>query len=386
MKVLITTDNYYIKTNGVVTSVNNLYSELTRRGHEVKILTFSKDVHKHIEGDVYYMRSLPLEFIYPGVRSPYSVSPETVREITNWKPDIIHSQCEFFSYMFALKIAKRTKCPIVHTYHTLYEDYLTYLFPEKNFSARFLRMFMRRRLRKATLVIAPTAKVKQILEGYRLPSEIVIVPTGINLDQHKKRISPEEREALRSSYGFNEDNIVLMNLGRLGNEKNLDEVIKYFAKASREISRLRLMIVGGGPAREGLEALASSLGVKDKVVFTGMVKPEDVQKYYQSGDVFVSASTSETQGLTFIEASANGLPLLCRKDGVLEDIIKHGENGYMYETEEEYMSHIYKICSDSKWIKEAGRWSALRAATFDKNHFGDKIETIYQEAIRRVKN
>ncbi len=384
MKVLITTDNYYTKTNGVVTSINNLYSELIKRGHEVRILTFSKDVHKHIEGDVYYLRSLPLEFIYPGVRSPYSVSPETIKDIVKRKPDIIHSQCEFFSYAFALKVHKKCKCPIVHTYHTLYEDYLTYLFPEKNFSARFLKRFMKRRLRKAATIIAPTNKVKSVLSGYGISANIDVIPSGINLSQHKNRISAEERRAIRNKYSISDSDVVMMNLGRLGGEKNLDEVITYFASASKDYPQLKLMLVGGGPAKESLEALSRKLGISNRVIFTGMVKPDEVQKYYQCGDIFTSASTSETQGLTYIEATANGLPLLCRMDPVLEELVINGKNGYTYSTKEEYLNSLGLMVEDKIWRENASKESLRISSSYDKEFFGEKIIECYKKVLNKI--
>ena len=131
MKVLITTDLYTTATNGVVTSVRNLSRELTETGHEVKILTLSDTLHSHKKGNTYYIHSLPLK-VYPDVRMPLprsSHSQPLLRELIDWKPDIVHSQCEFFSFHYARRIAKRTGAPLVHTYHTQYEQYVSYVLP-----------------------------------------------------------------------------------------------------------------------------------------------------------------------------------------------------------------------------------------------------------------
>lgn len=119
----------------------------------------------------------------------------------------------------------------------------------------------------------------------------------------------------------------------------------------------------------------------EQVIFTGMVPPAQVQNYYQLGDVFVSASTSETQGLTYIEAAANGLPLLCRQDDCLADVLQEGENGYEYTSAEEFLNAIDHVMHDPQWRAEAARRSEEIAASFDKKNFGDAIESIYESVL-----
>ena len=126
MKILITTDLFTTQTNGVVTSVKNLREELVKKGHDVRILTLSDNMHSKQEDDVYYIRSVPLG-VYPNVRMPMTYRHRLIREMVEWKPDVIHSQCEFFSLQFALYISKKTGAPIVHTYHTMWEDYTHYV-------------------------------------------------------------------------------------------------------------------------------------------------------------------------------------------------------------------------------------------------------------------
>ena len=126
---------------------------------------------------------------------------------------------------------------------------------------------------------------------------------------------------------------------------------------------------------------AVSLGVQDKVIFTGMVAPTQVQEYYQLGDIFVSASTSETQGLTYIEAAANGLPLLCRQDPCLKDVMVRGENGYDYTDEEGFRQGLAAIVADYRWCAAAGERSRQIASSFGKDAFGSAVENIYENVL-----
>lgn len=379
MKVLITTDLYTTNTNGVVTSVRNLMEELEKKGHEIRVLTVSEKLKSHQDGNIYYIKSLPLGAVYPDVRMPISYHHHRfIQEVIDWKPDVIHSQCEFFSYQFAGYISRKTGAPIVHTYHTLYEQYVTYIFPSQRIGAFFVGKLSKYRLRKADAVVAPTAKVETVLKNYGLRNPIHVVPSGIALEQHKQRISEAERKRRRRELGIPEDALVLLNLGRLGTEKNLTEMIELFSLARSQNSKLILLIVGDGPARKDLEETALHLGVREYVVFTGMVDPSEVHKYYQLGDIFVSASTSETQGLTYIEAAANGLPLLCRRDPCLDGVLVEGKNGYEYEAEQEFCELLDTIVNSPDWCHSARAQSKEIANTFDKSSFAERIEDIYE--------
>ena len=382
LKILITTDLYTVSTNGVVTSVQNLFDELTEKGHDVRILTISDTIHSHRDGAVYYIRSVPLKVVYPDLRMPTSFRHKLIQEIIDWKPDVVHSQCEFFSYQFAARISRITGAPLVHTYHTLYEQYLTsYVAPSKRLGDYLAKVLSRHRLKRVDTLVAPTQKVENTLHGYGMRAPISVVPSGISLQQHFQRITAEERQKKRRSLGIAEDDQVLINLGRLGGEKNLGELLELFAEARKQNDSLKFLIVGDGPAREGLQEQAKELGIGEHVIFTGMVPPSEVQNYYQLGDVFVSASTSETQGLTYIEAAANGLPLLCRQDDCLADVLQEGENGSEYTSAEEFLHAIDAVMEDPQWRAAAARRSEEIAATFDKKNFGEAIENVYESVL-----
>lgn len=380
MKILITTDLFTTETNGVVTSVRNLQKELTARGHEVRILTLSENRHSRRDGDVYYIRSVPFA-VYPNVRMPTSYRHRLIREIKQWRPDVIHSQCEFFSLRFAKYISRATGAPIVHTYHTMYEQYVKYVLPSRRLGGVVVRLCSRLWLHRARMIIVPTAKIERVLRSYKMKNPIRVIPSGISLEQHKKRLSPEERLEKRRQLGISDDCITLLNLGRLGVEKNVGEILRLYAEARKKQSRLCLLFVGDGPAKEDLVKLAQELGVSGSVIFTGMVKPSEVQDYYQLGDVFVSASTSETQGLTYIEAAANGLPLLCRRDDCLDGVLCEGENGYSYTSDEEFLASLDGMSGDADFRKAAGRRSEEIARRFDKATFGESVEQVYREVL-----
>lgn len=385
MKILITTDLYSTAANGVVTSVRNLSGELRKRGHDVRILTLSPNHESYCDHAVYFIKSFSLEKIYPNVRGTISFRDQYIDELIAWNPDVIHSQCEFFTFQFAQRISRRTGAPVVHTYHTLYEQYSDYVFSGKALSSYLIRKLSKWRLRHTEKVIVPSHKTEKILKSYGIDKPIHVVPTGISLEQHQQRFSSNTRKELRSKYGIPENTFVLISLGRLAAEKSIDNLLLCFSWILEESSDLMLLIVGDGPARNELEEMARSWDIQDKVVFTGAVDPLEVSKFYQLGDVFVSTSTSETQGLTYVEAAANGLPLVCMRDPCLQGVIVNGTNGFEFETLEEFEDQILTLRDNEEIRIRASKCSEEIASGFDKKYFSESIEEVYRSVTAGVR-
>ena len=323
MKVLITTDWYKPTINGVVTSVCNLREELQQRGHEVKILTLSRTARSYEEEGVIYMGSVNAGYIYPGARLRVSPGRELYRGIIEWNPDIVHSQCEFSTFFMAKKIAEECKIPLVHTYHTVYEDYTHYFSPYKKWGRDMVQFLTRQISEKVDSMIAPSTKIETLLKDYGIHCPVSVIPSGIDLSKYDAQTRTDSRERIRRKYKMDRKTTVLLYVGRLAKEKNVEELLEYQQKIQE--SGTILMIVGGGPYLETLRKKAAELGVTESVIFTGMVSPAEVASYYPAGDLFVSASTSETQGLTYAEALAAGLPLLCRRDQCLRAVVEEGK-------------------------------------------------------------
>ena len=392
MKILLTTDWYKPVVNGVVTSVINLKKELESRGHEVRVLTLSRSYESYAENGVYYIKSLNLEKIYPNARAVLPHMEPFVRELIWWNPDVVHSQCEFMTFSYALKISKKCQCPLIHTYHTVYEDYIHYL-PgglsnyktgaklERKAVACFSKMILSR----TSQVIVPTKKVENILKKYGVGEPVSVMPTGVDLSRFKEPITLEEKNAVKKRLGIPLENKVLVSVGRLAKEKNLEELLEYFAKLVREGNgkHLTFLIAGDGPDRERLEKLAEELGIKDQVVFTGMISPDKVAGYYKLGDVFVCASNSETQGITYIEALACGLPALCRRDDCLSQVVTDGYNGFQYENYAYFKIHLDYILEQEERRLEMGRRGQEISSLYSTWNFCTAAEGIYRKVIER---
>jgi 1,2-diacylglycerol 3-alpha-glucosyltransferase len=380
MKILITTDVYMPVINGVVISTINLYEQLKRRGHDVKILTLSNTRVSRKSEDIYYIGSLPVR-IYPQARMTVRPYHRYIRELIKWKPDIVHTQTEFTTSMYARQISYILHIPMVHTYHTMYEDYTHYVFPSKRLGKKAVALFSKYVLNKADEIIVPTNKVMGALKSYGVKNKITEIPTGIHLEKFEKDIDLVEKTAMKMSLKILEADSVLLTIGRLGKEKNINELIKLMVPLTKEYSNIKLLIVGDGPVRKELEELSEGLELTEHVIFTGMVPQEDVHKYYHLGDIFISASTSETQGLTYIEAMASGLPLICRKDECLQDVVEDGFNGYTFENEKEFVEKTKLLLGDENKFVVFKKNAVLKAQKFSVEEFGRLVEELYIRVI-----
>ncbi len=381
MKVLITTDLYKPLINGVVTSVLNIKKGLEKRGHEVRVLTLSQNTDSYVDGDVYYIGSINTGWVYPGTRFRLKVPHAIFKEIVNWCPDIVHSQCEFSTYGCAKKIAEACGAPLVHTYHTVYEDYTHYFCPSKKLGALLVSKFSKHVLDHTDAVIAPSYKVGRLLTGYGVSAPVSIIPSGIDLVKYSHSPSGQWISAKRNALGVNGEELRLIFVGRLAKEKNIDELLELMEDC-RNLP-VRLLIVGDGPVRDELEAHAERLGISDRVTFTGMIMPEEVGEYYHIGDVFVNASTSETQGLTYVEAMAAGLPMLCKHDECLEGIVKDGVNGWQYNDADDFCDHVRTLIADSTLRRNMSVNAASEAQRFSTAKFVDNVERLYMEVLKR---
>lgn len=379
MKILITTDWYKPVINGVVTSVENLKKGLTLAGHEVRILTLSGDVHSRTEGDVYYVGSISAGMIYENARLKLIMSRRMMQDILDWKPDIIHSQCEFSTFYIAREIAYSCQIPIVHTYHTVYENYTHYFCFNRAMGKKMAEVLSRRVLSGVNAVIVPSEKIQTMLERYGVEKPIYDIPSGINLE-HYKNSKEETRRKLREALGIRPEECILLYVGRLAKEKNVEELFGYLQKCD---PGQRMLIVGDGPYREELERQAEKMGVHKQLIFTGMVAPEQIPDYYAVGDIFVSASNSETQGLTYMEAMASGLPLLCRADDCLNGVVISGVNGMLYQGEEEFLRHLNGLKEDPLLREQMG---SLARQSIQKRYsiqaFAEACIQVYRKYVK----
>lgn len=376
MKILITTDTYRPTINGVVTSIESLKKALDRLGHDVRILTFSDSFNSKQEGDIYYMGSLGAGKFYPDARMNKLFYNRFYEDIMDWKPDIVHSQTEFTMFIQAKKIAKDLDIPLLHTYHTVYEDYTHYFSLNKKIGKELAKQFTKQIIKTTDGVVVPTNKIYNLLTEYNIHEDIYVAPTGINV----QKLSECDDFDIRSGYKIPEDKHIVLFLGRIGKEKNITEILQYLENIDRD--DIVFIIAGAGPFLSELKDICSNSKIRDRLIFTGMIDSSKVGNFYSKADVFVSASTSETQGLTFIESMACSTPIICRHDDCLDGVLIDGETGFGYDTEEEFIDYLNQILDNKKLRDKMGKnCKQLVDENYTEDSFANKIEQIYIKVI-----
>lgn len=383
LRVLLTTDWWEPVVNGVVASVTTLRRELQSLGCDVRVLTLSPGIRTRSEEGVYRLASVNASMVYDRARIGMPASRPVLKEILAWGPDVVHSQCEFSTYVWARRIARQLDVPLVHTYHTIYEDYTHYYSPSRTVGRKVVQTFSRKVLDRTDAVVVPTRKVAEILDGYGVTRPVHVIPTGLDLERFRPARTSEEHAdaaALRASLGILPRQEVVLSVSRLAKEKNLDEVLERFATIDR--ADAVLVLVGDGPHREALAEHAERLGIASRVRFAGVVDPSEVHRWYRIGDLFVSASLSETQGLTFIEAMSCGLPLLCRRDPSLAHVVIDGRTGWQYDDAGGFVRLASALLDDPSLRERMSRASVEHArSTCGSAAFGRDVLEMYRELL-----
>lgn len=379
MKILITSDWYAPVTNGVVTSVLNLRQGLTDLGHEVRILALSDNIRtKTVQDGVYYLHSLNASFVYPNARCGLPAGHAFRKSIIEWQPDIIHSQTEFSTFIIARQLARRLRVPHVHTFHTIYENYTHYFSPNQQIGKWGIARFCRNRLNRTDAVIVPSEKTADHIITYRLRPPVFVIPSGTDIKRFAEPLPENLLQRVRQDLHIPEDAFVLLQVGRIGREKNIEEILQCMTKIKRD--DVYLVLVGDGPYVDHIRKAVNLYGLENNVRFTGMVPHGDIVTYYQMADLFVNASTSETQGLTFGEALAAGLPVLCYEDPCLENVVINAFNGFQCTSPEEFVQKLLHLVNDRKSLTRYGR----QAKTFMQENYSREIFAANAEAVYRA--
>lgn len=381
MKIGLFTDTYYPEINGVANSVFLLKKELEERGNQVYVFTVSNPDVKEQEEHVYRMKSVACPLMRDR-RMCCSFFQQWFPLIKSLNLDVIHTQTEFLIGHIGRKSAEKLHIPHVHTYHTLYEDYTHYLkIPGNKKLKGVVRSLSRICCDHADTVIVPTQKVKDLLFSYGVKSPVLVQPTGIELSKFCS-IDWRAVKNIRVNYGMESDQHILISVGRLSEEKNIQEIIGNMPEIITVDPKVRLFIVGDGPERSKLEALVTAKKLDAYVMFAGEVDWDHIQNYYALGDVFVCASISETQGLTYIEALACGKPILVREDECVHDLLMEGVNGYCYRDATEFIQKYNLLFQQEKYqtMQLMAKASVTKMCV---EMFGENMEKIYRTLIQK---
>ena len=391
MRIGIFTDSYYPHVSGVATSIDMLKEALIKMKHEVYMVVPDLDTGKFsydANNKIIYM---------PGIKTGIYKTRLTrfhhkraFNIVKSWKLDVIHSQTEFGVGYFSRVCSKKLHIPVVHTYHTLYEDYVYYITHGHfdNFAKKMVVRITRYYCdKKCNELIVPTNKIKDLfVNKYKINKNIHVIPTGIDI----KKFAPSKElrskaQNIRKKYKIKITDFVIGSVGRIAIEKSFDKLINATAEMLKVNPNIKLMLVGDGPAIEELKKQVKELDIEKNVIFTGLVDYNDIPAYYQALDVMVSFSITETQGLTIIEGLASSKPTLCINDDSFKAMIQDSYNGYLFKDENDFIKKTFMLMNDKELYKEMAKNAKNSTYQYSKEVFGSEVLKVYHKAIKSIK-
>lgn len=377
MNIGIFTDTYYPQVSGVATSIKTLRNQLERQGHNVYIFTTTDPgVDKNVfERNIFRFTSIPF-VSFTDRRIAIKGVHRALKIAQALKLDIIHTQTEFSLGIMGKFVARKMKIPCVHTYHTMYEDYLHYVAKGKLLKPVHVKQISRSFLQNMSGIIAPSERVLNTLLNYGVTEPITVIPTGVDLVKFRKK----DHTNYRKRYGLSKDTPLLLTLSRLAYEKNIDQLIDAFVKIKEKIPAAYLMICGDGPAREDLEDQVKKLHLTDSVIFTGEIDNDQVAHYYHMANIFVSTSVSESQGLTYNEALASGLKVITTHSPYTDELLDEECLGKTFSSLDEFVDDVIEYLKHPDLYQNEKVLEQKLMAT-SAELFGKKVVDFYKECI-----
>ncbi len=391
MRIGIFTETYKPYVSGVVTSIIMLKKSLEQLGNEVYIVTINQNGIKYEYDEKEKILRVPGidSKIYDDLKISSIYPIKSLLKIKKWNLDIIHTHTEGTMGTYGRLLAKQFNIPVVHTYHTMYEDYI-YLITKGHFdkpAKKILQYFTVFYCDKiVSELIVPTKKTYDLFKKkYQIERQINIIPTGIDIERFKKdNYDKKDLLLLRKKYNISKNDFVLLLVSRISEEqKNINFLLKQQEKINKHHKDIKLLVVGDGP---DLNKFKQEYKNNKNIIFTGMIPWDEVSKYYQIGNIFVTASKTETQGLTVIEAISSGLPVVCMEDDSFKLAIINEYNGLFFNDEEEYLKNILYLYENRKKYTNMSKQAVNSSEQFSSEMYGKKILEVYNRAIENRKN
>ena len=387
MKIGIFTDAYEPHISGVTTSIKMLKTALEKMHHEVHIVTANLDNNKFIydkKNKIIYLPGIKTGIYETKLTGIYS--KKAMKIIKEWNLDVIHSQTEFGVGYFSRIVAKKLSLPIVHTYHTLYEDYVHYVTHghfdnfAKKLAIKITKYYCEKRCDE---LIVPTDKIKDLfINKYNIIKQVNVIPTGIDIDKFKITPSMKKNiQTIKNKYKIKDTDFVIGSVGRIAPEKSFDKLFYNIKDMIKVNTNIKVLLVGGGPDLDNLKKLTKKLNLENYVIFTDKIDYDLVPTYFNIFNVVVSFSKTETQGLTIIEGLAASKPTLCIEDDSFRSMIEPNYNGYLFKNDTEFKNYIFKLMNDQKLYKDMSTNARNSTYKYSKEVFAADILKVYHKAI-----
>ncbi len=382
MRIGFFTDYAYPGGFGVEFAMNSFRDGLQKLGHEIYIYAPRDKEIKDAAENIFRFRAWkfqknPKMFF----NFPFLPVGKSLKEVMNFKLDIVHSQSPFALGLLAKRIARRQGIPLLYTHHTDFPTWIRANMWDKKFLPRLSEWWVKKYVNKNDAATAPSSKMKTVLLESGVKKPVYVLPNSIDTKLFKKDESGAE--LVRRQYGISRESKVLIFVGRLAREKNLIFLLKAFGEILKSQKNVVLLLVGDGYQLDELKKTSKALGVERNVIFTGFVPHDQVPAYYSASDVYVMPSLSETMGLVVVEAASCGLPVVALDDLAFRDTVFEGENGFLVGAREPaaFAEKILTLLHDAELHQKFSLKAVEVAERFSNEELTKKLMEIYQSLI-----
>ena len=358
MKILYLSDVYFPRVNGVSTSIRTFVTQLQQMGHEVHLLAPDyQAIGETSPADEYWINRIPARRIFfdPEDRlMRYGEALAQLQALRREDYDLVHIHTPFVAHYLGVRLAQLLDVPCVATYHTFFEDYLHHYLPwiPRPFARGLARQISRRQCNAVDGIIAPSQSLLDVLRRYGVDTPAEVVATGLPATRFERA----DGALFRVRYGIAPERPVMLYLGRVAFEKNIDFLLRMTAELRRKLPDVLLLIAGEGPAQSSLQQMSVELGLQDNVCFIGYLNRDtDLNACYRAADLFVFSSLSETQGLVLLEAMAQAVPVVAIAELVTRSILVEGEGASIAPCDEHiFADKAYELLDDADLRQRLG--------------------------------
>jgi glycosyltransferase involved in cell wall biosynthesis len=375
------TDSYLPALHGVEVSIEAFRKSLQKAGHEVFVYAPAVPHYRDTNRRVFRLKSVRV-IEKPEMRLAFPfVEHGHLRDLLRVKLDIAHAHTPFTMGLLAKHVSVRQRIPLVYTHHTHYPEYakaylrepLVFPYLAQALSAWFSNT--------SDAVLAPSPKIKRLLRTYGVTKPIHVLPTGIKPTQFRKtRTSQDRARALRRRLDIDDSAKVLLFVGRMGREKNVEFLIRAFSELRAQHADVAFILVGDGPILPQLKSLAKELRLAD-IVFAGAIPHNEIAAWYQMSDLFLFASLTDTQGIVILEALASSLGVIALRDAAFTDIVINGKNGLLTAPNASprvFAARVDMALSDPALRRVFARNARETARRFAEHEQAKKLIRIYE--------
>lgn len=384
MNILLISDVYFPRVNGVSTSVRTFTEQLQKQGHTVHLIAPDYGVKTEDEAWISRVPARKIFFDPEDYLMKYGEVIKLLPKLIEKKFDLIHIHTPFVAHYAGLKLATALNIPVVETYHTFFEDYLHHYLPwiPKSIARGLARQISKKQCNQVDAIVAPSQPMLDVLRSYGVTAQAEVIATGLQ----DNSFAEADGNVFRKKYGITINRPMMLYVGRVAFEKNIDFLLEVSQAVIKKKPDVLMVITGEGPAEKSLHAKAHALGIENNVQFIGYLdRNTELNACYQSADVFVFASKSETQGLVLLEAMAQGTPVVAIAELGTASILIEGQGARIAtENVTEFAGKVHELITKPKLRKNLGKAGKSYASSlWSAGVKAEQMATFYQDLIAK---